>query len=428
MDIEWLKQLRQASWRGVPFQVDTVDTTAGQNTVLRDYPFQDLPTVFSMGATAEEFKFSAYVIGDDYLQQLDALREVLQGDGILIHPTQGSIRCYYHGKYTVKEAPASEGGIARLELNFVRGEERRYPTGTQNTTEALEEANAEAKKSVIDTFTDQFKIDGLPGWSLDNLRNGLRGALDAAWSVISTVNSGVNYYDNLVQQFIISPSNELLGISGVLGNTVGSIMRVPQNLPTSQATAIFGQMRNLWPISSSQSVANAYKTSGVPPVTDANVQLARALTPPYTPYATEARQREAELFTRLAVLFEGLATVAAAEAVAQIELDNIDQAAALRQDFNQQLSRLLRLSVADHGVLMRLHTAVLADLQERSKGLARITNYTPQSWQPALYISYRLFGTVQWMDEILRMNPHIRHPLLVPPNTPLRVIKHNQDN
>ncbi len=428
MDIGWLQQLRQASWRGVPFQVDTVDTTAGQNTVLRDYPFQDLPTVFSMGAAAEEFKFSAYLIGNDYLEQLEALREVLKGDGILIHPTQGSIRCYYHGKYTVKEAPASEGGIARLELNFVRGEERRYPTGTQNTTEALEDANADAKKSIVDTFTDNFKIDGLAGWSLENLRNGLRDSLDAVWSVISTVNSGVNYYDNLVQQFIISPGNELLGITGVLGNTVGSIMRVPQNLPTTQAITVFGQMRNLWPTSSSQSVATVYKTSGVPPTTDANMRLAKALTPTYTPYVTEARQREAALFASLAVLFEGLATVATAEAVAQIELDNIDQAAAFRQDFNQQLSRLLRLGAADHRVLARLHTAVLADLQERSKGLARMTTYTPQSWQPALYISYRLFGTVQWMDEILQMNPHIRHPLLVPPNTPLRIIKHNQDN
>ena len=47
-DIAWLKQLRRASWRNVPFQVDTVDISAGQNTVLREYPFQDLPTVFSM--------------------------------------------------------------------------------------------------------------------------------------------------------------------------------------------------------------------------------------------------------------------------------------------------------------------------------------------------------------------------------------------
>ncbi|MFJ2990374.1 DNA circularization protein [Collimonas sp. NPDC087041] len=428
MDIGWLQQLQQASWREVPFHVDTVDTTAGQNTVLRDYPFQDLPTVFSMGAAAEEFKFSAYVIGDDYLDQLDALREVLNGHGILVHPTQGSIRCYYHGKYTVKEALTSEGGMARLELNFVRGEERRYPTGKPNTTQALEAASADARESMIETFSEQFTTAGLAGWSMDNLRNGLREALDTVCSVITTINSGVNYYHNLAQQFIVSPSNDLLGISGMLGNTVDAILRVPPNIPSGQALVAFGQMRNLWPISSSQSVASAYKTCGVPPATGANLQLVQAFTPVYTPYTTANRQREAALFTRLACLFEGLSTVAAVEAVTQITLDNIDQAAALRQDFNQQLSRLLRLGAADHAVLMRLHTAVLADLQERSKDLARLTSYTPQSWQPALYVSYRLFGTVQWMDEILQMNPHVRHPLLVPPNTPLRVIKHNQDS
>ena len=55
----WFDQLTTASFRGVAFQVDTIDVTAGDNTVVREYPFQDLPTVFRMGEGVEEIKFSA---------------------------------------------------------------------------------------------------------------------------------------------------------------------------------------------------------------------------------------------------------------------------------------------------------------------------------------------------------------------------------
>ena len=37
----WAQQLQPASWRGVPFHVDSVDISAGDNVVLREYPFQD---------------------------------------------------------------------------------------------------------------------------------------------------------------------------------------------------------------------------------------------------------------------------------------------------------------------------------------------------------------------------------------------------
>jgi prophage DNA circulation protein len=422
-EIAWVKQLRQASWRDVPFQVDTVDITAGENTVLREYPFQDLPTVFSMGPAAEEIKFSAYVIGDDYLDKLEALRAVLKGDGILVHPTQASIRCYQHGKYTIKEAPTKEGGIARLDLTFIRGEERRYPVGKVNSAEQLAANSAATKQSVTEKFVTSFNTSGSPGWSLDNLRTGMRGAFETVWSSVSAVQKEMDYVDNLVVQFITSPTNELFGLKDTIGNMVSSIMKTPENIATSDASYMFGSLRSLWSDKPSSSVASSYQSSGISTSAASGTRLTAALQSASSPYRTETRQKEADAFQSLTDLFEGMATISAAEAVAQIELDNYDQALALRQDFNAQFGKMLRRGVADHELLMRLHTAVLADLQQRSQDLARITTYTPQTWQPVLYISYRLFGTVQWADEIMAMNPHIRNPLLVPPGKPLRIVK-----
>ena len=77
----WLDQLQRASFRGVPFQVDTIDHSAGDNVVMREYPFQDLPTVFRMGEAAEEIKLSAYVIGDRVFHQKFGYGEVMAIEG-----------------------------------------------------------------------------------------------------------------------------------------------------------------------------------------------------------------------------------------------------------------------------------------------------------------------------------------------------------
>jgi prophage DNA circulation protein len=72
-----------------------------------------------------------------------------------------------------------------------------------------------------------------------------------------------------------------------------------------------------------------------------------------------------------------------------------------------------------------LQTTALKDLQARSRDVVRLTSYTPKAWQPVWYISYFLFGTAAYADEILDLNPHITHPLLVPPGMALRIMRHD---
>jgi prophage DNA circulation protein len=73
--------------------------------------------------------------------------------------------------------------------------------------------------------------------------------------------------------------------------------------------------------------------------------------------------------------------------------------------------------------LQGLHSAALADLVARSRGLSGLASYTPQAYEPVWSISYKLFGTAHYADEILALNPQIRHPLLCPPGQPLRIVR-----
>lgn len=422
-DIEWMQQLRQASWRDVPFQVDTVDVTAGQNTVMREYPFQDKPTVFSMGDAAEEIKLSAYVVGDDYLKQLDALREVLKGDGVLVHPTQGSIRCHFVGKYTIKEAPTSQGGIARLDLTFVRAEERRYPVGKANTNEQLIDAAAEARKSALQKFVEKFDASNSPGWSLQNMKTSYTSAMETVWDKLSTVQKNITYANNLVKQYISSPTTEIFSQVSVLGNMVSDVMKIPDNIESGLALNQFSTLRSMWKTSPSKTVADSYQTTGISTDTSASKEISTALTQSENAYQTPARIQEATNLNAINDLIEVSATISAIEALAQVDLENYDQALALRSDVNQQMMHILKVGAADHDVMIRLHTAVLADLRARSSSLSRLTTYTPETYQPVIYISYRLYGTVAYADEIMTLNPHIKNPLLAPPGQKMRVVQ-----
>lgn len=135
-------------------------------------------------------------------------------------------------------------------------------------------------------------------------------------------------------------------------------------------------------------------------------------------------------------LFETLAISGYVQAAAATELEGYDQALELRRAVNDQCTRLLMdastqsapaglTATSWHGAMQALHSAALADLQARSRGLVSLSSYTPQGWEPVWLISYKLFGTADYADEIMAMNPQLRHPLLAPPGKPLRIVRHD---
>ena len=149
-----------------------------------------------------------------------------------------------------------------------------------------------------------------------------------------------------------------------------------------------------------------------------------------------ARKQLNQLTAASDQLFETLATSGYVQAVAGVDLAGYDEALSLRRAINDQCTRLLLeassatppgglTATSWHTAMLAMHSAALGDLQARSQGLVRLTTYTPQGWEPVWLISYKLFGTADYADEILAMNPHIRHPLLVPPGRALRIARHD---
>lgn len=431
----WLAQLQQASFRGVPFQVDAIDWTGGDNVVLREYPFQDLPTVFRMGAAAQELKFSAYVIGDDYHLQRAALMSALTGEGMLMHPTAGAMRVFVAGKYTVKEHPTAEGGMARFDLHFVRADARRYPVGVVNTSAAATIASAVAKASAVDAFAAQWSLTATPGWAAERAVTRLKDSLDVAMATLAGAARSLGAYNTMLitrYQALRGGLDGLLAAPRQLADSVATLFELPGQLKNAGARDLQSAFAFVFSVRA-RIKATGYEVSVMPAV-GAGLVMYGTGNADLLATDSAARVRLTALSSASDRLIDGLATAAWVEATASVELGNYDEALAMRGALTNQLMRLLGEASASaapqvlpasnwHDTMLGLYTAGLADLQARSRDLVRLTSYTPEGWQPVWYISYRLFGTAAYADEILAMNPHITHPLLVPPGRPLRILR-----
>ncbi|WP_198084978.1 DNA circularization protein [Variovorax sp. E3] len=433
--MSWLDYLLPASFRGVPFQVHTIEVTAGDNVVLREYPFQDLPTVFRMGEAAEEIKFSAYVVGDDYIEQREALRDVLTGEGILVHPTAGSIRVFVNGKFPIKENLLDEGGMARFDLVFVRAESRRYPAGIENTESEAEDAAEDAIEAAMDDFEASFDLDSAAGWVGERVGLRMFDSIGAVWSQVGPVIGSVGEFASGV----IGQYQELRqGFDGLLSSAVNlaagisSLFTLPADLTPERAVLFQAAFSGLFDMGAVVP-RNDFDVAVVPPV-GAGLVMFGSAKPDVIVGDTAARADLERLMAIGDQFIETLAVAAYVQAGTVVEIADYDAGITMRRAVHDQCTRLIvenssraapdaLPATAWHDAVSTMHAAALKDLQVRSRDLVRMTTYTPQAWQPVWYISYRLFGTADYADEILGLNPHIRHPLLVPPGIPLRVLR-----
>ncbi|WP_310627044.1 DNA circularization N-terminal domain-containing protein [Limnohabitans sp.] len=441
--MSWIDELQQASFRGVPFHVETTERKPGFHTVLRDYPFQDLPTVFRMGRAAEEIKFSAYVIGEDYTQWRDALEEALDAPGVgeLVHPTSGTILVYVLGQYPIKEAPTTEGGVARFELTFVRADERRYPTTVGNSAVDAARAAWAGTQATADELAHAFDVANAPGWAADRLMARVRDSVAAVWGVMGAATAGMGDFTNTITrnyQVLRDGMNDLIRQPRLLADAVATLYELPRDLDAAKARDLRAAYQSLFDMGSRVAKTD-FETSSMPAVGAGPVMFGQGVSTLASD--TAARQQLAALSTASDQLFEGLATCSWAQASAASELSSYDEAMALRSAATDQITRLLQRASATapmamsagtsmpaqswHDAMLAVLTSTLADLQRRSSGLARMMSYTPQAWTPVWVVSYQLYGTTDWADEIMALNPHIEHPMLVPPGRALRVARHD---
>ena len=96
--MSWRDNLLQASFRGAKFYCVSHETTTGRRTVTHEFPLRDTPQGEDLGRLRAGYNIQAYVLGDDYFADRDALIAACSAKSVpgqLVHPWLGKVlvRC-----------------------------------------------------------------------------------------------------------------------------------------------------------------------------------------------------------------------------------------------------------------------------------------------------------------------------------------------
>lgn len=184
----WRDQLRQASFRGVPFYTQKTNANIGRRTVLHEYAQRDIPFAEDMGRKARSFTVEGYVIGADYMAARDALEAALEkpGSGTLIHPYRGTLTVSLLQPATITET-ADEGGMARFSMVFTESGDNQNPSVTADTPAQVSTKADAAQAVVASDFAAKFKTVGFP----DYVGQAAQAISSKAFSTLASLGGGL---------------------------------------------------------------------------------------------------------------------------------------------------------------------------------------------------------------------------------------------
>lgn len=212
----WKDNLREASFRGVPFFYDSTGIDGGRRTQTHEFAYRDKPYTEDLGRKAQEIPIEAYVLGDDYMTARDNLLKACneEGPGELIHPYYGSIQVNCQ-VISIRES-TSEGRIARISMTFIEAGEKFFPGSSPDKSAAVEASADKLDTAAADDFADTFSVEGFPEHvSLSAIKD-VTKFLNTIFGEQANINL-ISAFSSLLQ----TPRSLALGIQSLLGGFEG---------------------------------------------------------------------------------------------------------------------------------------------------------------------------------------------------------------
>ena len=181
----WKEELRPATFRGVPFEVDGSQFTGGRKSVNHEYPQRDENYVEDLGRATRKFALNAFVVGEDYLEKRNRLLSALEqgGPGTLIHPFYGSLDVSVDA-FTVSESKA-DGGMASFSISFIESGLLQFPSNGADSKAEVSSLAETARAQVAKDFTQRFSLLGQPDFVTDEAATELQRGLSSVRSALT---------------------------------------------------------------------------------------------------------------------------------------------------------------------------------------------------------------------------------------------------
>ena len=435
----WRDHLVPASFRGIPFLVESHEFSFGRRTDIKELTNSNNVVVKDQGGIAEKFSITAFVVqswdnGFDYFDQkntlIDALR--LKGQGILIHPYLGKIFVQCNGEQTCSEDTA-EGGYCRFQLSFVQ-DNTPYQTPTsasyrkatfaacarmrglaadarlaREKTRSLTSKVITTGRNIVDGTTNALnsvkiamaKIKGIPSSIINEAQGLVSLILSTVETALQSVCDTSTMFDDIGAAFEtivgigVDPIEDIItgGCSGLdleEGQTING-EDIPQIIGDSAVTALI------------DTIDGDYYTSSLSSETDTIrgindnfnlVMLSIALEIAISTLYTNREKYETLLKTiesKIDALLLGLGEY---------------------EDTTESFNNLQELK----GVFFK---NALTQVTELSK---QVSYSVPPTTQTTLFVAYNRYNDLDRAAEIKEMNPGFYHPGFLPQGQNIRIL------
>jgi len=369
----WRDQLQPASFRGVNFKVETHDRSGGRRVEVHEFPLRDEPYPEDLGRKARTYNIEAYVIGNDYITQRDALIEAIEqpGPGTLVHRYYGQIRVQA-GEFRIRESNR-EGGMAKFSITFHQAGEEPKPIASIDTRQRVNTRANNAIAATTNNFQQNYSVSGVPGWVTDASQTVLT-QLDSALASIGGAN-----------RFI---ANSFSLPNEIASKTVGVIAGL-------SSLSNLNNMRPLWNFGGLFSSINR---------------------------TTPSRIHQANNQQAVIDLVERSAIIESARQSTTIEFASQQDAIAVRDELAVALDeKMLTADDESYLAMQDLKVAMVRDLTDRAAKLTQLRKYPLGDTMPALVIAHQLYQNSNRDAEIVSRN-RVGHPGFVAGGSVLEVL------
>jgi len=236
---DWADLLLPASFRGIPFFVDTHEKTGGRNAIGHEIPERDNSFSEDMGKRSDGFRITGHVLGDTYFFIRDALITAMEKKepGILIHPYLGLIDVQ-PAEYTFSE-DTKEGRVARFEINFIEAGEPNVVFGALDAVSGFITSAVSAVARIENAFAVAVTFSGLPSFAVESatgLITGLMTTISESMDKISADSEERSKLNTEIQQ-LNDNAKQSLGDPRQLAKAIDSIMEGLKSLPADLANS-----------------------------------------------------------------------------------------------------------------------------------------------------------------------------------------------
>jgi len=400
----WKDKLKPASFRGVPFEVESDDGSFGRRVQVHEYPDRDLPFVEDLGRATREMNITAFLVGADYMEKRDRLLAAIEepGPGALVHPWYGERKVSLKDAVRVSHS-SKNGGMCVITMSFVEAGELAFPNARDSLGAQSLLAADKVQEVAIDDFKQSFSLDQMPAFvaadALSTLETGLTNIEKGLGSARGLLANPAGY---LTQQLPTLMSNR-----GDLGRAVFGMFHRGTSV-ISSTRGLFGgggaYGRNRDAVRSPASLSSSFQAAPLP-----------------VSSASPSRQRIIENRKAINALMSRATLVQAAGMTASMDLPVYDDAIQIRKQLGGAIdSESMNANDSVYVALQDLRASVHADVTNRLASSARLQTIQPNGVAPALVLAYDRYEDVEREQQLVETNK-LSRPGFVPAE-PLKVL------